>query len=121
MNPVCDRVGSDGGESYLDRILRALSHPRRRLLLYYLRENDPVDIEDAAAQIAAWERGETPDDVPEEAKGNVLTSLYHGHVPKLTKRGIVDYDQRSGAIRFQDPPEELETLLELARSIDDQP
>lgn len=121
MVPACDGSTSDGGESYLDRVLAALSHPRRRLLLYYLQENDPVSIEDAATRIAAWERDEHADEVPEEVREKVLTSLYHGHVPKLTEQGIVDYDRRSGAIRFQDPPEELEALLELARSIDDRP
>lgn len=121
MGRGCEGAVSDGGESYLDRILGALSHPRRRLLLYYLQESGPVSIEDAAARIAAWERGQPADEIPEGVRETVLTSLYHGHVPKLTEQGIVDYDRRSGAIRFQEPPEELERLLELARSIDDRP
>lgn len=110
----------DGGRSRLDRVLDAVKHRRCRHLLYYLRDTDSADIEEAARRIAAREHGADPDDVSNDQYEHVLTSLHHRHLPRLADLGVVEYDRRSGDVRLYDPPEDLDALLELTRSLDDE-
>lgn len=108
----------DGGRQPIDRILLALSEPRCRYLLYYLDGEGDAYIEDVARFITACERGCDPDDVPEDHNDRVRRDLYHVHLPKLAASNIIDYDQRSGAMCFQRPPEELSKFLQLASSVE---
>lgn len=109
---------ADGGREPIDRILLALSEPRCRYLLYYLEGEGDAYIEDVARFITACERDCDPDDVPEDHNDRVRRDLYHVHLPKLAASNIIDYDQRSGAMCFQSPPEELSQFLQLASSVE---
>ena len=110
-------MGDRGGDP-VERILLALSEPRRRYLLYYLqREGEPY-IEQAARFIAACERDCEPADVPEELAARVRRELYHVHLPKLAEEDVIDYDRRSGAMSFQQPASELSAILELTASME---
>lgn len=109
---------ADGGREPIDRILLALSEPRCRYLLYYLEGEGDAYIEDVARFITACERSCDPDDVPDEHTERVRRDLYHVHLPKLAASNIIDYDQRSGAMCFQSPPEELSKFLQLASSVE---
>lgn len=73
--------------------LSALSAPRSRYLLAYLNEEGTtVDLEDAARNVAAWELGCDPGQIPEDAEQKILTSLYHAKAPKLAQAGLIDFD-----------------------------
>lgn len=109
---------SDGGETPLDQILSCIQNKRRRYLLYYLEEEDDAYIKDAAQFIAACERECDLEDVPAEASEQVKIELYHVHLPKLADQNIIDYDSRSSAIRFQDPPDDLSDFVELCSSME---
>lgn len=108
----------DGGREPIDRVLLALSEPRRRYLLYYLDQQGDAHIDEAALFIAACERDCDPSDVSEDRSEKVRRELYHVHLPKLSEENIIDYDRRSGAMCYQDPPLELPEFLDLASSME---
>lgn len=110
-------TASDGGLDTYDRIFGALSVRRRRYVLYYLEHTEPATITDVARHVAAWETDASPASLDEEAEPvrRVLASLYHHHLPKLADHGLVEYDPRSGDIRFRDCPDALLNVVALCR------
>lgn len=110
----------DGGQSPLSRILTALTDQRRRYICYHLADTDPSEIGECATAVAAQEVGCSPATVPEDKRQSIETSLYHTHLPKLDDLGIIDFDERTCAIRFQHPPPYFKEFLKLARRIEAQ-
>lgn len=76
----------------LDTLLESLEHPRRRYLLYALSERSSLTLSELAAMIASWEAGIPPEDVDERDRDRAFIALYHAHVPKLEREGVVDFD-----------------------------
>jgi len=105
-------------EPMLDRAFEALEHPRRRVLLYCLREQERIDVGELADRIAAQERENEDRAQLGEAAGNVEAALIHHHLPKLDEYGIVDFDRRSGTVRFSRPPDPLAELLDVAEGVE---
>jgi len=79
----------------LDEVLQAVGSWRRRLVVYHLidREENHSSFEEVASVIADRGDGEADRD-------KVDALLYHGALPSLQAAGIVEYDERSGAIRY---------------------
>ena len=109
---------SDGGEPLPSRVFGALIHPRRRYVLYYLRDCDQAQTDDLAIQITAWEREVDIEDAPTEASERVHAELVQSHLPKLEDYGFVEYDRRSSAVRYTYPPTLLDDVIELAAAIE---
>jgi len=82
-----------------DQVFDILSSPRRRYVLYYLREyGGPVELTDLAEKLAAWENDTTVEELPPQARKRVYVSLYQTHVPKLQEAGLIEYDSDSGEL-----------------------
>lgn len=82
-----------------DTIFDILSSARRRYVLYYLRQaDDPVDINELARQVAAWENDVPVDELTDQQRKRVYISLYQSHIPKLDSLGIVDHDKDTGEV-----------------------
>lgn len=109
---------TDGGRDPMERVLLAVSEPRRRYLLYYIERQGDAYIEDAARFIAACEADCDPSDVPTESTETVSRELYHVHLPKLADENIIDYERRNGAMCYQDPPPELSAFVDLASTME---
>ncbi|WP_440769116.1 DUF7344 domain-containing protein [Natronorubrum sp. DTA28] len=105
-------------ESPIDELLVLLSHQRRRDVLYYLSDHEVASLESLAATIAANEAGVSAERVSAERRESVLIDLYHNHLPKLTDRKLVEYDHRSGAIRWSSPPALFDELLACCHSLE---
>lgn len=94
-------MGSAGlPKSHLETndMFKALTHERRRYLLYTLFEDDVWSLEDLARKLAAWEN-DVPEDAIDQAEiDGVYASLYHAHVPKLVEFGILEFDRRDERI-----------------------
>lgn len=97
----------------LSEIFDALAHERRRYALYHLQEHERAQLQAVAERVAAWERDCPPDELSSETCDRIENELYHVHLPKLEAAALVEYDSRSGAIRFRDPPDALDSLLEI--------
>lgn len=104
--------------SRLTETLDALANPRRRDVLYHLSENDAATIDALAAEIAARETDVRPEDVSSDDREATMVDLHHTHLPKLADAGLVEFDRRSGAVAFRDPPEMLDELLADCRSVE---
>jgi len=76
-----------------DTVLHLLADERRRSVLNHLMENGEkaVEIEDLVAA--------TTD--TEESSEQVSIELHHVHLPRLAEEGIIDFDARSGSVRYR--------------------
>lgn len=81
-----------------DEVFDALTHERRRYLLYALLEDERWSLRDLAAKLAAWENGVQRTHVDRREVEKVYASLYHAHVPKLVDYGILDFERTEESI-----------------------
>jgi hypothetical protein len=96
-------LGSQSVSASPDTVFDVLSNPRRRYVLYYLRESGPaIELTDLAEEIAAWENDTVPEDLTEKERKRVYVSLYQTHVPKLEEVGFVEYDSDTGVVSLTD-------------------
>ena len=115
---LADRVEADEVRTQLDTILEAVSHQRRRNVLYYLYDHTTAATRSLARELTAWEAGVPVDEVSAEDREHMLIDLHHTHLPKLADAGIIEYDPRSGAIRYREPPAMLERCLLFCESLE---
>ncbi|WP_455429073.1 DUF7344 domain-containing protein [Haloarcula brevis] len=83
----------------------ALAKKRRRIVLQYLHESGDESVTFEALVEHLVERESCGDD-----RERVAVRLHHMALPKLADVGVVEYDQRSGCVRYR-PNQLLETLL----------
>jgi hypothetical protein len=95
-----------------DDVFEILSSPRRRYLLYHLRQRqEPVELTDLAEHVAAWENGVETTELTTQERKRVYVSLYQTHVPKLDDAGIVEYDSESGMVSLTNRAQRIDTYL----------
>ena len=95
-----------------DDVFEILSSPRRRYLLYYLRQRqEPVELTALAEHVAAWENGVETDELTTQERKRVYVSLYQTHVPKLDDAGIVEYDAESGMVALTHRAQRIDSYL----------
>lgn len=102
----------------IDDVLRALSHRRRRYVMYYMQDRKTGSIEELARYVAAVDEDIPIDDVSEDLREQYRISLRHNDLPELAEAGLVDYDPRSGDVRFSHPSTFLEKLLAVSAEIE---
>lgn len=115
------RVVVDGGHSLLDRIFESLSHPRRRCVLYCLRDQEPRAVADLATEVAAWEQGVPVGEVSEATSRRIQADLRHVHLPKLEDDKLLEYDFRSGTVRYGTRSDALDEFVDLATEFEEPP
>lgn len=90
---------SDPGEPLeVDALLESLDHRRRRYLLYALGERTELTLADLAARIVSSEEGIPLEDVDEASRDRTYIALYHAHVPKLEREGVVAFDRKTETV-----------------------
>ncbi|TYL35996.1 hypothetical protein CV102_24915 [Natronococcus pandeyae] len=113
-----DTPAVGGQRSPIDELLSALSHRRRRDVLYALSENEVTDVDSLATTIAAREADLPPEQIDDDEREPVLIDLYHNHLPKLADHNLVEYDSRSGAVRWTPLSDDLEQILECCHALE---
>ncbi len=89
-----------------------LSSPRRRMVLYYLREHGgSATITELAERIAAMENDTDVESLTRQQQKRVYVSLYQTHVPKMADSGIIDYDQDSGEVALTSQARDIDSYL----------
>lgn len=111
------KVG-DGGLGKLDRYLDAVGNQRRRYILYYLRDEGRTTASDIAKRVVAWETNRSPSALSDDEYHSVQTELQHNHLPRLADYGLIEYDPRTGDVKFEDPPQSFRLLLGLCHIIE---
>jgi hypothetical protein len=107
---------ASGPERQLSKgeIFDVLQNQRRRYVLQYLeRVDEPVALSDLAVQVAAWEYQTTVEEVTNDQKKRVYTTLQQTHLDRMEEAGIVEYDAEENLIRRTPHTEELTVYLEI--------
>ena len=90
-----------------------LSDPRRRAVLYYLREfENPADVDDLVDRILAWcPDGNSSDGTPSDS---TRARLLNDHVRRMEAFGLLAYDPDRETVRLSEdvsvtvaPPREI--------------
>ena len=111
---------ADGGLDALAVVLDVLADQRRRFVLYYLQDRSgPVEAKELARQIIAWETDTTVSAVTDEACEEVISDLYHHHLPKLADAGVIDYDERTLTTRSWDHAELLTAMVKVIKPVEE--
>jgi DNA-binding transcriptional ArsR family regulator len=94
-----------------DAYLRLLADQHRRLILRYLRSeaDGTTTFADLVARLGGGDRA-PGSDRPRDPE-RIAIQLEHTHLPTLADHGVVEYDRRSGAVRYQSD-EQVEALLD---------
>lgn len=108
----------DGGPAgRIDEAFELLADAERRYALYYLHSMD--DDVASFAELADYVVARDADSVTDLEDGDGTLERLHGnHLPKLEEAGVVEYDARSGDVRYHSSPL-LERGLALALRWDD--
>lgn len=111
----------DGGEGpeVLSRLLDVLSSRRRRRALYYLREHEVVDIDELVRHLATERPDSLATTTADERIAETETTVIHSDLPKLRDAGTVEYDSRTGTIRYRQSSRILRILLRVCSEFDE--
>jgi hypothetical protein len=105
-------MGSSERTLSQDTIFDILSNPRRRYVLYHLRqEGEPVQLTTLAEHVAAWENETDVASLNDQQRKRVYVSLYQTHVPKLADAGIIEYDKEEGVVGLADDAGAIDDYL----------
>jgi len=107
--------GAEGHEELSKgEIFDVLQNQRRRYVLEYLKRFDePVELSDLARQVAAWEYQTPVEDVTNDQKKRVYTTLQQTHLCKMEEAGIVEYDSDANTVARTPYTEDMTVYLEI--------
>lgn len=97
----------------LSTALRALSHPHRRYVLYYLRERGSADVDELADIVAGLAADAQGGVVGATDRRGMHAMLHHAHLPKLAEAGYLGFDPPSGRVAVTEIPEPVADLLDV--------
>lgn len=95
----------------IDAVYDVLRNRRRRYVLYYLGHHDSAELDALVGRIAEWETEKPASRIPTDVIEQLAADLHHVHLPKLAAERFVEYDRRSGAVRYRARSELLEACL----------
>lgn len=105
-------MGAKESEPSQDRVFDILSSPRRRYVLFQLKQrDDPIELTELAEELAAWENETTVAELSKQERKRVYVSLYQTHVPKLEEAGLVEYDSDAGLVSLSGDETALEPFI----------
>lgn len=116
------RLG-DGPSNDLNVVYTVLANRRRRYVLYHLNDlpSGSATVDELVELVAAWEemtRAEA--EIPVDHRAAIETALLTNHLPAIDDAGLVEYDERSGAVKFYGTNGLITRILE-AGTIDELP
>ncbi|GGN84728.1 ArsR family transcriptional regulator [Halomicroarcula sp. S1AR25-4] len=103
----------------IDDVFEALSDWRRRAVCRYLTTSDGTGVDVTTLATAVADRGEqTSLPVADTDVESVEAELVETHLPELHRLGIIDFDERSEAVRYWESPT-VEKWAEHAAAVSD--
>ncbi|ELZ43238.1 hypothetical protein C471_01122 [Halorubrum saccharovorum DSM 1137] len=89
-----------------------LRNERRRQVIKHLQDTvGATTLREVAEAIAEHETGESPP--PKGIRNSVYNSLHQTHLPKLDRRGIVEYDSGRKTIRLTEDARTVDVYMEV--------
>lgn len=107
-------------EDRLSDLFWALSHPYRRVILYYLREHETATLDTLTECVTGWAEsapGATAGARPADDE-RVRVQLHHAHLPMLADTGFLTYDADTGEVTRRDLLPPTESVLSAAATVD---
>lgn len=100
---------SDLPETEIHDILR---NQRRRHVINHLQETvGTVSLRELSERVAELEAGESPP--PRDLRQSVYNSLHQTHLPKLQRKGIVEYDKARKTVRLTETARDVDLYMEV--------
>ncbi len=94
----------------LDACLQLVADRHRRRVIHHLRHEatEATTVDDLVDQLHS---GDSPsNNGPQRDREKLAILLHHIHLPKLAEYGVVEFEHRSGAVRYH-PDEQVEAVL----------
>jgi hypothetical protein len=98
----------------LDACLQLVSHRDRRRIIHHLRHEATGTTTVAELVDQFHGSGSDSNNGPPRDRDALAVQLHHVHLPKLAAYGVVEFEHRSGAVRYH-PNEQVETVLDSLR------
>ena len=119
-----DVVGGHAGDRdeeprpFIDDVFGVLADWRRREVCRFFVETDveTASVDDLAMLVAGCRLSDA--EGPPPTHDDLVTALEERHLSRLDAVGVVDYDPRSGTVRYRGQPT-LEKWLEHVTAVDD--
>jgi DNA-binding HxlR family transcriptional regulator len=95
----------------LDECLQVVADRHRRRIIHHLRHEPTgtTTFDDLVEQISS--RASDSKDGPPQNRETLAVRLQHTHLPKLADYGVIEYEHRTGAVRYLSD-EQVETVLD---------
>ncbi|KAB1197884.1 MULTISPECIES: ArsR family transcriptional regulator [Haloferax] len=95
----------------LDACLHLVADKNRRRIIHHLRHeaDETTTVDEIVDQFHS--SGSDSKNDPLQDRKNLFIQLYHVHLPKLAEYGIVEFEHRTGTVRYH-PNEQVETVLD---------
>ncbi|AZH25351.1 DUF7344 domain-containing protein [Haloplanus aerogenes] len=95
----------------LDACLRLVADQHRRRVIHHLRHeaNGATTFDDLVDQM--HRRASDAKNGPPQDRESLAIQLHHTHLPQLADHGVVDFEHRTGVVRYH-PDEQVETVLD---------
>jgi hypothetical protein len=107
-------MSRDGEHPGIERLYTALSNRHRRQVVAYIHSADREAFQIDELVAAMGDREAEPPESADEHRHRTRLSLHHRHLPKLADIGLIDYDHRTGDIRYRGGADsEITELLDL--------
>lgn len=91
-----------------DTVLDLCRDPHRRIVLaVLLEEQRSLTVNDLTKTILKYNHRTLVTEVPKEVLTKIQLSLYHVHIPKLEREGVIEYDRERQQI---EPTERFDQL-----------
>ncbi|WP_396613859.1 ArsR family transcriptional regulator (plasmid) [Haloferax sp. S1W] len=94
----------------LDACLHLVADRHRRRIIHYLRHeaNGTTTVDDLVDHV--YSSG-SDSKIGPQGREELAIQLHHTHLPKLAEYSVVEFEHRSGAVRYH-PDEQVETVLD---------
>ena len=95
----------------LDECLQLVADQHRRRVIHHLRHeaDGTTTVDDLVEQI--HRRASDSKHGPLQERKELAIQLHHTHLPKLADHGVVEFEQTTGAVRYN-PDEQVETVID---------
>lgn len=102
----------------LSALFSVMSHPYRRVVLYYLREHERASVSTLADCVTGWFQAGPGADGGETDHESVTVKLTHVHLPKLADEGFATYDREAGTVTLAALPAVADDVLSASLAAD---
>lgn len=97
-----------------DDLFEVMANRRRRYAVHALKGNGgEMKLGELADKVAAWENDVEVGGTSYDERKRVYTALQQSHLPKMDKKGVVEFDKNRGVIEPTPALEDVDVYMEI--------